>query len=60
MGGVGSFWGPIMAGLLIGLAVGFTGAFLTDWSLLSMYLLVFAVLTFRGRGLLGKATLLEK
>ena len=59
LGGVGSFWGPVIAGLLIGMAVGLTGAFFTDWSLLSMYLLVFAVLTFRARGLLGKASVLE-
>lgn len=59
LGGVGSFWGPVLAGLLIGMAIGLTAAFFTDWSLLSMYILVFAVLTFRGRGLLGKASVLE-
>lgn len=59
LGGVGSFWGAVSAGLLVGLVVGLTAAFLTDWSLLSMYLLLLAVVTFRSRGLAGKASVLE-
>ena len=60
LGGVGSFWGPVMAGLMVGMMVGLTGAYKTDWSLFSMYLLLIAVVTFRGRGLLGKQSVLEK
>jgi branched-subunit amino acid ABC-type transport system permease component len=60
LGGVGSFWGAVSAGLLVGLVVGLTAAFFTDWSLLSMYLLLLAVVTFRSRGLAGKASILEK
>jgi len=60
LGGVGSFWGPVFAGMLIGMVIGLTAAFFSDWSLLSMYILVFAVLTFRARGLLGKASILEQ
>lgn len=59
LGGVGSFWGAVSAGILVGLVVGLTGAFLTDWSLLSMYLLLLAVVSFRARGLAGKASVLE-
>lgn len=59
LGGIGSFWGAVLGGLLVGMAVGLTGAFASDWSLLSMYLLLIAVLTFRARGLLGKKTALE-
>ena len=59
LGGVGSFWGAVNAGLLVGLVVGLTAAFATDWSLLSMYLLLLAVVTFRSRGLAGKASVLE-
>lgn len=59
LGGVGSFWGAVSAGLLVGLVVALTAAFLTDWSLLSMYLLLLAVVTFRSRGLAGKASVLE-
>jgi branched-chain amino acid transport system permease protein len=60
LGGVGSFWGPVMAGILVGLAVGLTGAYASAWSLLSMYLLLIAVVTFRVRGLFGKKSVLEK
>jgi branched-chain amino acid transport system permease protein len=60
LGGVGSFWGAVLAGLMIGIAVGLTGAYATDWSLISMYLLLIAVVTFRARGLLGKKSILER
>lgn len=59
LGGVGSFWGAVTAGVLVGLAVGLTGAYASDWSLLSMYLLLIAVVTVRARGLFGRKSLLE-
>ncbi len=59
LGGIGSFRGAVLGGVLVGLAVGLTGMYASDWSLLSMYLLLIAVLTFRGRGLFGKKTALE-
>ena len=59
LGGVGSFWGAVIGGILVGLAVGVTGAYASEWSLLSMYLLLIAVVTFRTRGLLGKKSALE-
>jgi branched-chain amino acid transport system permease protein len=59
LGGVGSFWGAVVAGLLVGLAVGLTGAYASEWSLLSMYVLLVAVVTFRARGLWGKKSVLE-
>lgn len=59
LGGVGSFWGAVIAGLLVGMVVGLTGAYATDWSLVSMYLLLIGVVTFRARGLLGKKSVLE-
>lgn len=59
LGGVGSFWGAVIAGVLVGLAVGLTGAYASDWSLLSMYLLLIAVVTVRARGLFGRKSLLE-
>jgi branched-chain amino acid transport system permease protein len=40
--------------------VGITGAFATAWSLVSMYILLILVVTVRGRGLLGKKSVLEK
>jgi branched-subunit amino acid ABC-type transport system permease component len=59
LGGVGSFGGAVLAGLLVGMLVGLTGAFVTDWSLISMYILLIVVVTFRARGLLGKKSVLE-
>jgi branched-chain amino acid transport system permease protein len=59
LGGVGSFRGAVVAGLLVGLAVGLSGAYASEWSLLSMYLLLVAVVTLRARGLFGKKSVLE-
>jgi len=59
LGGVGSFWGAVLAGQLVGLAVGVTGGFAAEWSMLSMYLLLILVLTVRARGLMGKKSALE-
>ncbi|HEX5093242.1 MAG TPA: branched-chain amino acid ABC transporter permease [Burkholderiales bacterium] len=59
LGGVGSFWGAVIAGLMVGIVVGLTGAYASEWSLLSMYLLLIALVTFRARGLLGRKTALE-
>jgi branched-chain amino acid transport system permease protein len=59
LGGIGSFWGAVLASLLVGLAVGLSGAYASEWSLLSMYLLLVAVVSVRARGLFGKKSLLE-
>jgi branched-chain amino acid transport system permease protein len=59
LGGVGSLWGAVVAGLMVGLVVGLTGAYASEWSLMSMYLLFIAVVTFRSRGLFGKKSVLD-
>ena len=59
LGGVGSFWGAVIASILVGLAVGITGAYASAWSLMSMYLLLIAVVGFRARGLFGRKSALE-
>jgi branched-subunit amino acid ABC-type transport system permease component len=59
LGGVGSLWGAVTAGLLVGLVVGLTGAYASEWSLMSMYLLFIAIVTFRARGLFGKKSMLD-
>ena len=59
LGGVGSLWGAVIAGLMVGLVVGLTGAYASEWSLMSMYILFIAVVTFRSRGLFGKKSALE-
>lgn len=59
LGGIGSFWGAVAASLLVGLAIGITGAYAPAWSLMSMYLLLIAVVGVRARGLLGRKSVLE-
>ena len=59
LGGVGSFWGAVLGGLLVGMVVGLSGAYASEWSMLSMYLLLILVVTFRSRGLFGKKSVLE-
>ncbi len=59
LGGVGSFWGAVLAGIMVGIVVGMTGAFAGDWAIVSMYLLFIAVVTFRARGLFGRKSVLD-
>ena len=59
VGGIGSFWGAVIAGVMVGLVVAFSGAYVSEWSMMSMYLLLIAVITFRTRGLFGKKSSLE-
>ncbi|MCZ8185717.1 MAG: branched-chain amino acid ABC transporter permease [Beijerinckiaceae bacterium] len=59
IGGVGSFWGAVIASLLVGLSVGLTGAFVPAWSMVSMYILLILIVGFRARGLLGRKSALE-
>jgi branched-chain amino acid transport system permease protein len=59
LGGVGSFWGAVVAGILVGLVVGLTGAYASEWSLMSMYVLFILVVTFRARGLFGRKSALD-
>ncbi len=59
LGGVGSFWGAVLGGLLVGMVVGLAGAYASEWSMLSMYLLLIGIVSFRARGLFGKKSVLE-
>src|SRR6478609_10384702 len=59
LGGVGSLWGAVLAGLLVGMVVGLSAAFASEWSLMSMYVLFIVVVTFRARGLFGRKSILD-
>lgn len=59
IGGIGSFWGAVVAALMVGLAVGITGAYAGAWATMSMYILLILVVGFRSRGLLGRKSALE-
>lgn len=54
IGGLGSFWGVLLAGLLVGVVRGSTIYFWPPAAEASMYLLMILVLLLRPRGLLGE------
>ncbi|MFC5496444.1 branched-chain amino acid ABC transporter permease [Caenimonas terrae] len=54
IGGLGSFWGVVVAALLVGVVRGVTIHFAPAAGEASMYVLMFLVLMFRPRGLLGE------
>jgi branched-chain amino acid transport system permease protein len=54
IGGLGSFWGPVGAGLLVGVVVTLTAAYLPAFSQASMFALMITVLLVRPRGLFGQ------
>ena len=53
IGGLGSFWGVVLAALLVGVVRGVTIHFVPAAGEASMYVLMFLVLLLRPRGLLG-------
>ncbi|WP_165874899.1 branched-chain amino acid ABC transporter permease [Natrarchaeobius oligotrophus] len=53
LGGMGSFKGPILAGLLIGVLFGFGQMFVGAWAEVVPYALMILVLVYRPRGLFG-------
>jgi branched-chain amino acid transport system permease protein len=54
IGGLGSFWGVVIAALLVGVVRGITINFIPAAGEASIYVLMFLVLLFRPRGLLGE------
>lgn len=58
IGGLGSFWGVVAAALLVGLVKGVVIALgAPAWSMSAIYLLMFAILLLRPRGLMGERIL---
>jgi len=54
IGGLGSFWGVVLSALLVGVVRGVTINFVPAAGEASIYILMFLVLLFRPRGLLGE------
>ena len=54
IGGLGSFWGVVFAGLLVGVVRGITVVFYPPAAEASMYVLMVLILLFRPRGLMGE------
>ena len=53
VGGMGSFWGSVVAGLLIGVLVSLTTLYASIYAGIVPFVLMILVMTFRPRGLLG-------
>jgi len=54
LGGLGSFWGVVLAGLFVGVLKGITALYMPPAAEGSMYALMVLVLIFKPRGLLGQ------
>jgi branched-chain amino acid transport system permease protein len=53
VGGMGSFWGAVIAGLLIGVLISVTTLYASVYAGIVPFVLMILVMTFRPRGLLG-------
>lgn len=60
IGGMGSFWGTVIGGLMVGIVTAVTVMFMPRASLIVMYILMALVLLIRPRGLMGEKSILEK
>jgi len=60
IGGIGSFWGALLGGLIVGLSKSLSILVWPRLSDLSMYLIMAIVLVARPRGLMGEKSLLEQ
>jgi branched-chain amino acid transport system permease protein len=59
LGGVGSFWGSVLAGLIVGLSTSISVMFWARISDIIPFVILMLVLLFRPRGLMGEKSVLE-
>jgi branched-chain amino acid transport system permease protein len=59
LGGIGSFWGSILAGLIVGLSTSVSVMFWARISDIIPYVLLAVILLLRPRGLMGEKSILE-
>jgi branched-chain amino acid transport system permease protein len=59
LGGIGSFWGSILAGLIVGLSTSISVMFWARISDIIPFVILIFVLLFRPRGLMGEKSILE-
>ena len=59
IGGIGSFWGAVLGGLLLGTVSGLSNLVVPRGSILVMYVLMTVILLWRPRGLMGQKSILE-
>ncbi len=60
IGGIGSFWGAVLGGIIVGLSKTLSVLWFPRMSELAMYFIMAVVLLLRPRGLMGKKSLLEE
>ena len=59
LGGIGSFWGSILAGLIVGMSTSISVMFWARISDIIPYVLLAIILLLRPRGLMGEKSILE-
>lgn len=59
LGGIGSFWGSVLAGLIVGLSTSISVMFWARISDIIPFIILIIVLLFRPRGLMGEKSVLE-
>jgi branched-chain amino acid transport system permease protein len=59
LGGIGSFWGSVIAGLIVGMSTSISVMFWPRISDIIPYVLMGIILLFRPRGLMGEKSVLE-
>ena len=59
LGGIGSFWGSVLAGLIVGLSTSISVMFWARISDIIPFVILMLVLLFRPRGLMGEKSVLE-
>jgi branched-subunit amino acid ABC-type transport system permease component len=60
IGGIGSFWGTVFGGILVGFVTGVSVMFMPRASQIVMYVLMAIVLLIRPRGIMGEKSILEQ
>ena len=59
IGGIGSFWGSVLGGLMVGIVTGISVMFMPRTSHIVMFILMAVVILIRPRGLMGEKSILE-
>ena len=59
IGGIGSFWGAVLGGLMVGVVTGISVMFMPRTSYIVMYVLMAVIILIRPRGIMGEKSILE-
>ena len=59
IGGIGSFWGTVLGGLMVGVVTSISVMFMPRTSQIVMYILMAIIILIRPRGMMGEKSILE-